>query len=159
MKGFLRWFVLVPAAILFFCVKDAEACACVRPELSPEQNRQDVAEQLEKAIAVFSGEVMRLDALTVQFRLEDVWKGEFGQHVVMPISAGQNPDGTVAYSSCDYVFQVGRKYLVFAYGKSASTMRAYSCTRTIALQRATSTVELLDQIGTRRPRRPSQSQR
>jgi hypothetical protein len=72
----------------------------------------------------------------------------------MPINAGQNPDGTVAFSSCDYGFQVGRKYLVFAYGKSASTMRAYSCTRTIELQHATSTVELLDKIGKRRPRRP-----
>lgn len=109
MNGFLRWLVLVAAAVLFFGVKDAEACACVTREMSPEQNRQDVAEQLEKATAVFSGEVMRQDTLTVQFSLEDVWKGEFGEHVVMPINAGQNPDGTVAYSSCDYGFQVGRK--------------------------------------------------
>jgi hypothetical protein len=150
-----RCLTLAAAAILSFGVKEAEACACVAREMSPEQNRQDLVEQLGKAFAVFSGEVVRLDAFSVQFRLEDVWKGEFGEHIVMPINAGQNPDGTVAYSSCDYGFQVGRKYLVFAYGKSASTMRAHSCTRTTELQPATAeTIELLDKIGKRRPKKP-----
>jgi hypothetical protein len=143
--------LLLAAGFIVFCdTRIAEACACVSREMTSEEDRQDLREQVNEAVAVFAGEVAQLDEVTVHFKVDAVWKGELGERVVMPINEGRTPDGTIASSSCDYVFQVGRKYLVFAYGKSIGTMRAYSCTRTAELAHATKTVDLLDTIG-RRP--------
>jgi hypothetical protein len=151
--------LLLAAAFIVFCdTRIAEACVCVPREMTPEEDRQELAEQMRKAVAVFAGEVAQLDEVTAHFKVDAVWKGELGERVVMSINAGRAPDGTLAYSSCDYDFQVGRKYVVFAYGKSIGTMRAYSCTRTAELAHATKTVDLLDTIG-RRPLKGTGRQR
>jgi hypothetical protein len=143
--------LILAAAFIVFCNRGiAEACVCVPREMTSEEDRQELEEQVKKAVAVFAGEVAQLDEMTVHFKVDAVWKGELGERVVMPINAGKGPDGTIAYSSCDYDFQVGRKYVVFAYGESIGTMRAYSCTRTAELAHVAKTVDLLDRIG-RRP--------
>jgi hypothetical protein len=57
----------VMVMLLFCSAREAEACACVVPERTPEQERQDVADALGKAIAVFTGTLTRVDRFTARF--------------------------------------------------------------------------------------------
>lgn len=108
-------------------------------------------EQLGRAVAVFAGTVTRVDRVTARLDVETIWKGDLDEQVVMPLHDGTQPDGTLAFSSCDYVFRAGRRYLVFAYSDPQGRMRAYSCTYTAELTNAARTVALLDGLVT--PRR------
>lgn len=139
------------AAMVFGGARDADACACVLPDRTPGQERQHVEEQLGRAVAVFAGTVTRVDGVTARLDVETIWKGDLDEQVVMPLHDGPQPDGTLAFSSCDYVFRAGRRYLVFAYSDPRGRMRAYSCTYTADLTEAVRTVGLLDSIVT--PRR------
>jgi hypothetical protein len=151
-----RIVMVTAVVVLVFCsVRDTEACSCVVPERTPAQERQDVADQLERAVAVFTGTVTRIDWLTAQFDADLVWKGELGERVVMALHDGPRPDGTLAFSSCDYVFQMGRSYLVFAQRDRAGRMRAYYCTRTAELKQAQPTLQVLEAIVTPRRIEPS----
>jgi hypothetical protein len=100
----------------------AEACACVVPNRTAEQERQNVSEQLAKSLAVFSGEVAAKDPGLVRFKLEKVWKGDFAGELTMQDWPRQNPDGSISLTSCDYVFTIGKKDAVLS-GLSGSTRR------------------------------------
>ena len=69
----------------------------------------------------------------------------------MPSGPIPLPDGTLQSSSCDYVFTLGGRYLVFAYGQSLATMRAMSCTPTASIEQAKTTVGILESIAAGRP--------
>ena len=54
------------------------ACVCVgTPDIpTAEQRIEQVHRELDKALAVFSGQVIGQNALSVRFRVDTVWKGD-----------------------------------------------------------------------------------
>ena len=94
----------------------AMACDCSWPG-SPR-------EELQRKDVVFSGEVTGINRERIEFKVEKLWKGR---------RAGKL---SIRYeqSDCTYLFVVGKKYLVYAYGKEILEMDI--CTRTKELDKA-----------------------
>ena len=133
----------LPLVGLTFGVSEVEACACVIGSgapagLSPEEQsehyrksyREHVREQFGQAYAIFSAEAVAVGRDSVTFRLDDVWKGELPRELSMPAAPDPNVYPTAPFSSCDYIFKAGTRYLVFAYGSSVATMKTKPCTPT-----------------------------
>jgi hypothetical protein len=133
---------------LFITADMVRGCVCF--ELSgkptPEQARAMLVKDYDKAFAVFSGEVVALDAFKVKLKVDKSWKGDFGVEVIMPTGAKDNDDGTYTISTCDFRFRLGEKYLVYAYGASREEMRARKCTRTRLLKYAEQELRELDEV-------------
>ena len=138
----------------------AFACVCVVPREPPppEQARAALAKDFNKALAVFTGEVVELDTFKVKFKVDKIWKGSFGDEIVMRTGTIDGGDGTYSTSSCDYSFGRGGRYLVFAYGDSAAGMQAHACTRTKELKHAEREIGDLDEVWPheRRNRKPEE---
>jgi len=96
----------------------AMACGCQQPG-SPR-------EKLKRVDAVFSGEVINVNWEKIEFNVEKIWKGPRTKR----ISVKHRDE----LSSCTYVFVVGKKYLVYAYGKKIFS--THVCTRTKELDKA-----------------------
>lgn len=141
-------FCLVITAFALAAPAAARGCVCVTSseKPTPEQARAALVRDYNEARAVFSGKVVALDRLQVRFKLDKVWKGEFGDELLMSTGAVDNGDGTISTSSCDYDFTLGGEYLVFAYGESAREVRARLCTRTTALGRGAAETKELDEV-------------
>jgi hypothetical protein len=77
----------------------AVACDCARAG-SPR-------EELRRTDAVFSGEVTSINRERIEFKVESFWKGPRSKRISIRYEQ----------SDCTYLFTVGKKYLVYAYGK------------------------------------------
>lgn len=126
----------------------ALGCVCFgMPEKpTPEQARARLVKDFHEAFAVFSGEVIALDRFKVKFKVDKLWKGDFGDEIIMSTGAKDNGDGTYTTSSCDYHFKLGEKYLVYAYGVSVEEMQAHVCTRTSTLNYVEQEMKELDEV-------------
>jgi len=96
----------------------AMACGCQGPG-SPRK-------ELQRVDAVFSGEVSNVNREKIEFKTEKIWKGPRTKRISVKRRYEQ--------SSCTYVFVVGRKYLVYAFGKEIFS--THVCTRTKKLDKA-----------------------
>ena len=116
-------FVVVPWS-LTVNVKPANACSCLRPG-SP-------LTELEKATAVFAGEVSDIEQTTtgfeVSFSVSEVWKGDLNPTLVL--TTGPHS------AACGYPFGIGQDYLVYAYGRDAAPLSTNLCSRTTLLSNA-----------------------
>lgn len=126
----------------------AFACRCVVPREppTPEEARASLVRDFNRTFAVFTGEVIGLDTFKVKFKVDKIWKGDFGDDIVMRTGAVDVGGGLVSSSSCDYSFKHGEKYLVFAYGDTAAEIQARACTRTKELGRAEQEIKDLDEV-------------
>ena len=84
-----------------FADQPAIACDCAWPGTPREE--------LQRVDAVFSGEVININREKIEFKSEKIWKGPRTKRISVKHAYEQ--------SDCTYVFVVGRKYLVYAYGK------------------------------------------
>jgi hypothetical protein len=96
----------------------AMACGCQGPG-SPRK-------ELQRVDAVFSGEVSNVNREKIEFKVEKIWKGPRTKRISVKHGNEQ--------SDCTYVFAVGKKYLVYAYGKKIYS--THVCTRTKELDKA-----------------------
>src|SRR5262245_37621595 len=96
----------------------AMACGCQRAG-SPR-------EELQRVDAVFSGEVSDVNREKIEFKVEKIWKGPRTKRISVKHGYEQ--------SDCTYVFVVGKKYLVYAYGKKIFS--THVCTPTKELDKA-----------------------
>ena len=126
----------------------AFACWCTVPaeKPTPEQARAALVKDFNEAFAVFTGEVIGGNTFEVKFKVDKIWKGRFGDEIVMRTGAVDEGGGRYSVSSCDYMFKRGEKYLVFAYGDTAAEMQARQCTRTKESARAAQEIEDLDAV-------------
>lgn len=128
---------------LAFGVSEVAACSCVIGSPAPaglsgeeqsehyrKSHHQHVRKQVGEAYAIFSAEAIAIGPDTVTFRLDDVWKGELPRELSMAAASDPNVYPTATFSSCDYFFKAGTKYLIFAYGSSVATMKTKPCTPT-----------------------------
>jgi len=82
----------------------------------------------DSAVAVFSGEVIELEENKAKFKVDKIWKGDLVDEIVMVIQLKKD-NGIYVRTSCDYHYELGEKYLVYAYGTS-DELNAHGCTRT-----------------------------
>jgi outer membrane protein assembly factor BamB len=140
-----------------------ERCSCVTsnpipPGLSDEEKRAHLRENtrrqvrrlLADAFAIFSGEVIAGKPGSVTFKRDRLWKGDLPQEFSVASAPFFGPDGSVYFSSCDYSFKVGQKYLVFAQASNTATVEAMACTPTGELKYATEVAAMLDELAPKR---------
>ncbi|HEV8159337.1 MAG TPA: hypothetical protein VGP58_09910 [Pyrinomonadaceae bacterium] len=127
----------------FFTVLNASnvfACSCV-PQ-GDESIEPQVKEAYTNSTAVFVGEVVEViqkpDTFIteVKFKVLKSWKNEFKDAVVIKTGRGGG--------DCGYEFEVGKKYLVYAYGDKGK-LGTNICTRTSVLE-SNKDVAFLDKI-------------
>jgi hypothetical protein len=94
----------------------AMACDCAQPG-GPR-------EELQRHDAVFSGEVTSKNREKIEFKVEKFWKGPRAKKISIRYEQ----------SDCTYVFVVGKKCLVYAYGKEIFSTSI--CTRNKELDKA-----------------------
>lgn len=159
-------------AIVITLFAHAAACACgcvaLPPQASDEVIAVDVIRGYERATAVFSAEVLSreyvareqapagepagAEVMVVKLAVEERWKGEAVGEVVIHTSTIKFRSvegngvygGGVASGGCDYSFEVGKRYLVYASG--AERLRAHSCSRTKPVEEAERDVRVLDKL-------------
>jgi hypothetical protein len=140
-------FSITVAFVLLLLASNAVlGCVCeLSPEkATPEEARAMLVKDYSNAYAVFSGQVIATETFKVKFKVDKLWKGNFGNEIVMSTGAKDNGDGTFTTTSCDYHYGLGEKHLVYAYGNSLEEMRAYKCTRTRLLKYAEQEMKDLD---------------
>jgi len=115
------------------------------PNPTPEKIIVARLEALEKAAVVFTGEVVSRDIFTVKFKVDKIWKGKEAVEITMLTGTKDNGDGTLTSSSCDYGFNKGEKYLVYADGPPGE-LRTHACSRTAPLKYAEEEMKGLDEI-------------
>lgn len=109
---------------LYYRLRPAYACSCLRPE-SPVIER-------DRATAVFSGEVLAIGPdnsydQQVVFSVTEAWKGSLAEQTTVRTANNS--------AACGYSFEVGEQYLVYANGE-AESLEVYLCSRTTALAQA-----------------------
>jgi hypothetical protein len=92
--------------------------------------------------------------LTVRFKVRSVWKGQVGPELYLASGAELAPDGAIVSSTCNFSFQLGEEYIVFAHGPTYSRMQAHSCTLTTTVSQSRS-LATLDRIARRQLPSPS----
>lgn len=113
--------------------------------------RRNVPEEFKQATVIFSGTAiaeeykepkLRNDweskgskRLVVKFEVERWWKGSNEKEVELYTSETKLTDGTTWFMAEDYRFQVGQKYLIYAFGPTEQ-LRTNVCTRTAKWEEA-----------------------
>ena len=143
----MKKFTLLAATFLLLLSSDAAfGCVCMLPENpTPESIRIARQKDFGKATVVFSGEVIKLDNFKAEFKTDKIWKGDSVNYITMLTGTKVNEDGTYTSSSCDYSFELGRKYLIYAYGK-LDELKTHSCSRSSFLKDAIEEIEGLEKI-------------
>ncbi|HEV2663887.1 MAG TPA: hypothetical protein VG324_03205, partial [Blastocatellia bacterium] len=80
-------------------------------------------------------EEIEVEGYSVTFEIEETFKGLKGKSVKIATDAGGG--------SCGYYFEVGKEYLVYAYGASEDSLRTNICTRTRSASKAQDDLGLL----------------
>jgi hypothetical protein len=148
--GFLFCFFASATSVL--------GCVCVPTE--------GVKKELQGAAAVFSGKFIGIeyrkgagsDVITSQpstgekkseneivvlkFQVENWWKGKSTRQVLVFTDRTRNSDGSETISDCDFPFQVGKRYLVYAFSEE-NHLKTNLCTRTKLLEKAQEDLKLL----------------
>lgn len=122
--------LLLCLGITVSSARPAYACSCMRPS-APNQ-------ALAEATAVFSGQVTNIEQvrlkLNVTFRVDEWWKGEPVQNIVVQTAA--------TTAACGYPFEVGQTYLVYASHRQGRLQTNY-CSRTALLSQAADDLSIL----------------
>lgn len=121
-------FLTVTIILLPLFYSNAFGCNCPTIGGTSEQIKASRFKDFEKAAAIFTGEVIELEGNKVKFKVEKIWKGEVVDEIVIVIRLKKD-DGRYVRTSCDYYYELGEKYLVYAYG-TAEELTTYQCSRT-----------------------------
>ncbi len=114
----------------------ALGCSCPTIVINPtrEQIKSARLRDFDRAVTVFSGEVIELEPNKAKFKVKEIWKGDLVDEIVMVIHLKKD-NGVYVRTSCDYHYKLGEKYLVYAYG-TGDELNAHGCTRTTGFKNA-----------------------
>lgn len=126
--------------VLLLVTKAGFACDCdlSRPGKSV---KEAVVEARKKSKAIFSGTVVAIDKkpsdlyVTVRFKIEGSWKGMYSREATVFTGQGGG--------DCGYKFEVGQRYLVYAYRYNDADLGTNICQRTATLTQATEDLKVL----------------
>jgi hypothetical protein len=100
-----------------------------------------VTEARNKSKAVFSGTVVAIDKkpgdlyVAVRFKIEESWKGTLSKEATVFTGQGGG--------DCGYKFEVGQRYLVYAYRYNDADLGTNICQRTASLIEAAEDLKVL----------------
>ena len=146
MKEILLATVLALASI---AASPSPALACACTNVVP-LDRAD-ASDFDEYVAIFSGRVVARSRTLERSTLEvlQVWKGDVPPRVVMmtPALTVNEPLPPGSGSNCDWMYDDGREYLIFALGTSPDRMWAKKCDLTAVLDEAGPGLRRLQEAG------------
>jgi hypothetical protein len=159
MKRFTSTFSFLVLLLMASAVS-VVACSCIVPSESIPV-RTHVSNAKKEAAAVFSGKVVgfeyrkgiRNDAeemngttdyetKVVKFVVDRSWKGDVKRVAYLVTGQTRRSDGSGMFSSCDYSFKPGEKYLVYAY-REKDHLQTSACSRTSLVKHAQADVKAL----------------
>jgi len=124
-------------------------CGCGGDLLTTDEERRAIlVKDFNDASVVFSGEVVELDTFELKIKVDKSWKGESKNVINMITAAIKIDENTYRSSSCNYRFQLGKKYLVYAY-ETDGELKARACSRTKPIQYAEQEMAYLEEIASR----------
>ena len=132
--------VLLAGVVLLLASRAVSACDCSLPRPG-KPIKQVVAEARNKSRAVFSGTVVAIDRkpgdlyVAVRFEVEEFWKGALRKEVTVFTGQGGG--------DCGYKFEVGQRYLVYAYTYNDTELGTNICQRTAGLLEAAADLKVL----------------
>jgi hypothetical protein len=125
--------------LLGFAQIEAHACSCIRPFENPTL-KQEVTWFQKNAKAIFTGKVTEVTQIPqsrigvkIKIRVERYWKSP------VPVEIIITNEGT----SCDYFFEVGKSYLIYASYANGSKINTNLCSGNKELQNAAGDIKLL----------------
>jgi hypothetical protein len=129
-------FALSSTILLLLLSESTAACWCRRDPA--EKLASAVAKELTHSFIVFSGEAIERNKSGLKFRVERVWKGNATNEIIFSsnIYADRGPDGREVFiDSCALLFEVGKKYLVYA-DREGNELFVSKCSRAKLLESA-----------------------
>ncbi|HEU0144158.1 MAG TPA: hypothetical protein VFQ47_05180 [Nitrososphaera sp.] len=165
-----RFSSLLIVAILLLSFDTAFGCSCSSPwQDTPNDTEEQFRSKVEGALKytdfVFAAEVVEfkkpdlsvlhtnnknpfaeLIKLKIKFKVEQIWKGEDTEEIIMRAVAGTFSNGHKWNAvGCGYYFEQGKKYLIYADG-SKDKLSVHLCSRTKLLEAAEREVEILHSL-------------
>jgi hypothetical protein len=137
-KAYFR--ALLAVVVMFLVTKAGFACDCGLPRTG-NPFKQVVTEARNKSKAVFSGTVVAIDKkpgdlyVAVRFKIEESWKGTLSKEATVFTGQGGG--------DCGYKFEVGQRYLVYAYRYNDTDLGTNICQRTANLIEAAEDLKVL----------------
>lgn len=95
---------------------DVHACWCRNDpeETSTEKSfRKTIKREVGSATFVFVGTLVEDGGKILRFKVVEAWKGASSSEITLP-KQHKTPNGEEIFDSCSYIFEVGKKYLVYA---------------------------------------------
>ena len=148
-------------AASLFIQRDTFACGCAARS---KDITKEVAQDFSRASKVFSGKVMeakwvpitgknvsgkriKAEVLILRFAVDRWWKGKTRDEVVWRTSAIRYPDSNLGLggSNCEYGFDLGKKYLVYANGLPGK-LSADVCNGTTRIENAGPDIKELQRL-------------
>lgn len=154
--------ILFIAMVSLGASQSAFACTCGSEpgKRSDAEIKAAIVKEFNESASVFSGEVVTRDILTVKFRIMTMWKGDALEEFTMSTGTVKLGEDSYRTYSCDYNFNVGEKYLVYARWAENNQLVAQKCTRTAVLSNELPDIHELDILNPhayRAPARPPSS--
>lgn len=112
-----------------------EAAAVFSGRFVGAEYRKGIVNELAETIQEAEGVRQEYEVLVLRFEVEEWWKGGPAREVVIVTNGTRAADGTETVSMCDFQFEEGESYLVYAYESKSGLQTGY-CTRTKNLKRA-----------------------
>ena len=127
-------------ALLMFARINVAACSCIQPFENPTL-KQELNWHRKNAKAIFTGKVIEIKnfshsqstGVIVKMMVERFWKLPVPEEIIITDSG----------TSCDYSFEVGKSYLVYAFSSSGKNISTNLCSGNKTLQDATQDIKLL----------------
>lgn len=121
------YIAIAAIAFTFAAAETSLACSC---RASLDSVKKQVSKAYKQSAAIFSGTVKSIETASngseviVKFSVKDTWKGAIGKEVTVTTA--------LESSMCGYDFEVGREYLVYAYG-TVDKLGVGLCSRTTSM--------------------------
>jgi hypothetical protein len=133
---------------------------CVSPPIpnGPDRLKAEVRWEVDRSTAVFTGTVTAMEygpphsdsfakgeMLVIRMVTDLWWKGRKSREVTVHTDNYRLPNGRMSTEAHEYRYELGRKYLVYAYADTdGGGLHANICTRTRTIEEAVGDIELLD---------------
>jgi hypothetical protein len=151
----VKKFLLFVPLHLLLGVMTVLGCSCVPSPFKETAFRADI----ERGVVIFSGlaekvetasphdkkDFDKLTQLKVVFKVEKIWNKKTTREIIINQTAGRFGDGIYWNTGCGFIFEEGKRYLVFTkpYGKGLTVS---FCSETKLLEKAQEDVKLLNKI-------------
>lgn len=133
--------VLFCVVFITFTASDISACSC-NLLIGSKSLEKQVKESYKQSSAVFIGEVVEIIKkpdvffVEIKFKVEKTWNNESQKEITITTGQGNG--------DCGYKFEIGEKYLVYAYG-DRNNLGTNICQRT-SLSAGNKDIEFLNKV-------------